>query len=59
VTERAGIATIKRRQKTVLVESGIRSVLAVVAGLTLRLLLHYIFNQALAPLKAMQLQQEQ
>ncbi|HLX94529.1 MAG TPA: zinc ribbon domain-containing protein [Verrucomicrobiae bacterium] len=51
------IATIKRRQKAFLIGLGIRLVLAVIVGVTVWLLLHHLFNQAFAPLKAIQQQQ--
>jgi hypothetical protein len=47
------IATIKRRQKIFLIGLGIRLVLATLTGLSL---LHHLFNQAFAPLKAIQKQ---
>ena len=53
------IATIKRRQKAVLVELGIRLILAAVIGLTLWLTLHHIFGKLMEPLKATQQQQQQ
>jgi hypothetical protein len=53
------IATIKRRQKAVLVELGIRLILAVVVGLTLWLTLQHIFGKLMEPLKATQQQQQQ
>jgi len=48
------IATIKRRQKAILVEFGVRLVLAAVICVILWFVLHHIFNGLLAPLKATQ-----
>lgn len=52
------IATIKRKQKAALIELAVRLVLAAVVGITLWLLLHHIFDQATAPLKAIQQQKQ-
>jgi hypothetical protein len=52
------IATIKRRQKAVLIDLGIRLVLAAVIGITLWFTLRHIFKQAMAPLKAIEQKQQ-
>jgi predicted nucleic acid-binding Zn ribbon protein len=48
------IATIKRRQKAVLIQIAISIVLALVVGVFAWFAVHRIFNQILAPLKATQ-----
>jgi mannose/fructose/N-acetylgalactosamine-specific phosphotransferase system component IIC len=52
------IASIKRKQKAALVGLAIRLATAVIIGITLWFTLNHIFNKALAPLKAMQQQQQ-
>ncbi|MGA2280101.1 MAG: hypothetical protein ABSG80_07355 [Verrucomicrobiota bacterium] len=52
------IATIKRRQKAVLIDLCIRLVLAAVIGITLWIVIHHLMNQAMAPLKVIQQQQQ-
>jgi sensor c-di-GMP phosphodiesterase-like protein len=51
------IATIKRRQKAVLNALIIRLVFGLIIGIVGWIVIHHIFKQALAPLKAMQQQQ--
>jgi uncharacterized membrane protein YvbJ len=52
------IATIKRKQKAALIDLGIRLAVAAVIGITLWFTLRHIFNQALAPLKAIEQKQQ-
>ena len=52
------IATIKRRQKAVLIDLAIRLAVAAVIGITLWFTLRHIFKQALAPLKAIEQKQQ-
>jgi primosomal protein N' len=52
------IATIKRRQKAYLIELGIRLAFAAIIIIIISITFHRFMNKALAPLKAMQQQQQ-
>jgi uncharacterized paraquat-inducible protein A len=52
------LARIRRQQKNVLIELGIRLVLAAVIGVTLWFTLGHIFKRAMAPLKAIEQKQK-
>jgi DNA-directed RNA polymerase subunit RPC12/RpoP len=52
------IARIRRQQKNVLIELGIRIVLAVVIGVTFWLMWKHVFKSAMAPLKVIEQKQQ-